>query len=135
VTELIASIVAKNSLLAFLAITVRQKNIYWTAKKKAKQVTSPKRNWRFSALQTHLWLIKLWFSASTFVVKIANFFYLHHVMQEYFRRNFEEVFKSLRHFLSNFPFTGKHVRNIVLYFQSTAQDRYSSYPFRSSWIL
>jgi hypothetical protein len=27
----------------------------------------------FSAPQTHLWLIKVWFSASTFVVKIATF--------------------------------------------------------------
>ena len=26
-------------------------------------------NWRFSAPQTHLWLIKHWFSADTFVVK------------------------------------------------------------------
>ncbi len=29
--------------------------------------------WRFSAPQTHLWSIKVWFSASTFVVKIAIF--------------------------------------------------------------
>ncbi|MFY7743751.1 MAG: hypothetical protein ACOVQR_13960, partial [Flavobacterium sp.] len=29
--------------------------------------------WRFSAPQTHLWLIKIWFPASTFVVKIATF--------------------------------------------------------------
>jgi hypothetical protein len=29
--------------------------------------------WQFSAPQTHLWLIKVWFSASTFVVKIATF--------------------------------------------------------------
>ncbi len=29
--------------------------------------------WRFSAPQTHLWLIKVWFSASTFVVKFATF--------------------------------------------------------------
>ncbi|PTS88253.1 hypothetical protein DBR27_23740 [Flavobacterium sp. HMWF030] len=29
--------------------------------------------WRFIAPQTHLWLIKVWFSASTFVVKIATF--------------------------------------------------------------
>jgi hypothetical protein len=28
---------------------------------------------RFSAPQTHLWLIKVWFSASTFVVKITTF--------------------------------------------------------------
>jgi hypothetical protein len=27
----------------------------------------------FSAPQTHLWLIKVWFTASTFVVKIATF--------------------------------------------------------------
>jgi hypothetical protein len=29
--------------------------------------------WRFSAPQTHLRLIKVWFSASTFVMKIATF--------------------------------------------------------------
>jgi hypothetical protein len=29
--------------------------------------------WRFSAQQKHLWLIKAWFSASTFVVNIATF--------------------------------------------------------------
>ncbi|HQW95312.1 MAG: hypothetical protein IPL13_18760 [Saprospiraceae bacterium] len=29
--------------------------------------------WRLSAPKTHLWLIKVWFSASTFVVKIATF--------------------------------------------------------------
>ncbi|WP_203227708.1 hypothetical protein, partial [Paenimyroides viscosum] len=29
--------------------------------------------WRFSGPKTHLWLIKVWFSASTFVVKIATF--------------------------------------------------------------
>jgi hypothetical protein len=29
--------------------------------------------WRFSAPQTHLWVIKHWFSALTFVVKIATF--------------------------------------------------------------
>jgi hypothetical protein len=29
--------------------------------------------WRFSVPQTHLWLIKVWFFASTFVVKIANY--------------------------------------------------------------
>jgi len=29
--------------------------------------------WRFNTPQTHLWFIKVWFSASTFVVKIATF--------------------------------------------------------------
>jgi hypothetical protein len=29
--------------------------------------------WRFRSPQTHLWVIKVWFSASTFVVKIATF--------------------------------------------------------------
>jgi hypothetical protein len=29
--------------------------------------------WRFRSPQTHLWLKKVWFSASTFVVKIATF--------------------------------------------------------------
>ena len=37
------------------------------------QVTRVWQKWRFSAPQTHLWLIKVWFSASTFVVKIATF--------------------------------------------------------------
>jgi hypothetical protein len=36
-------------------------------------VTRVWQKWRFSAPQTHLWLIKVWFSASTFVVKIAIF--------------------------------------------------------------
>jgi len=40
---------------------------------KKRLITAPTKNWRFSAPQTHLWLIKHWFSASTFVVKIANF--------------------------------------------------------------
>jgi len=31
-------------------------------------ITTPTKNWRFSTPQTHLWLIKHWFSASTFVV-------------------------------------------------------------------
>jgi hypothetical protein len=36
-------------------------------------VTRVWQKWRFSAPQTHLWLIKHWFSESTFVVKIATF--------------------------------------------------------------
>jgi hypothetical protein len=36
-------------------------------------VTRVWQKWRFSAPQTHLWLIKVWCSASTFVVKIATF--------------------------------------------------------------
>jgi hypothetical protein len=36
-------------------------------------VTRVWQKWRFSASQTHLWLIKVWFSASAFVVKIATF--------------------------------------------------------------
>jgi hypothetical protein len=36
-------------------------------------ITRVWQKWRFSAPQTHLWLIKHWFSASTFVVKIATF--------------------------------------------------------------
>jgi hypothetical protein len=36
-------------------------------------ITAVWQKWRFSAPQTHLWLIKVWFSASTFVVKIATF--------------------------------------------------------------
>lgn len=36
-------------------------------------LTAVWQKWRFSAPQTHLWLIKVRFSASTFVVKIATF--------------------------------------------------------------
>ena len=41
--------------------------------KKALHITRVWQKWRFSATQTHLWLIKVCFSASTFVVKIATF--------------------------------------------------------------
>jgi hypothetical protein len=36
-------------------------------------ITRVWQKWRFSAPQTHLWLVKVWFSASKFVVKIATF--------------------------------------------------------------
>jgi pyrroloquinoline quinone (PQQ) biosynthesis protein C len=36
-------------------------------------VTRVWQKWRLSAPQTHLWLIKHWFSALTFVVKVATF--------------------------------------------------------------
>jgi len=36
-------------------------------------ITGVWQKWRFSTPQTHLWLIKVWFSASIFVVKIATF--------------------------------------------------------------
>jgi len=39
----------------------------------AQPLTGVWQKWRFSAPQTHLWFIKVWFSASTFVVKIATF--------------------------------------------------------------
>jgi hypothetical protein len=42
-------------------------------KKEGQLVTRVWQKWRFSAPQTVLWLIKVWFSASTFVVKIATF--------------------------------------------------------------
>jgi len=49
----------------------------WTDKPRQKKnnegITGVWQNWRFSAPQTHLWLFKVWFSASTFVVKIATF--------------------------------------------------------------
>jgi hypothetical protein len=35
-------------------------------------ITGVWQKWRLSTPQTHLWLIKHWFSASTFVVKIAT---------------------------------------------------------------
>ena len=37
------------------------------------RITRVWQKWRFSAPQTHLWLIKVWFSASIFVVKIRHF--------------------------------------------------------------
>jgi len=37
------------------------------------QITGVWQKWRFSAPQIVLWLIKVWFSASTFVMKIATF--------------------------------------------------------------
>jgi hypothetical protein len=42
-------------------------------KKTTKAITAPTQKAGFSAPQTHLWLIKVWFSVSTFVVKIATF--------------------------------------------------------------
>jgi len=53
--------------------TTRQWTDNQQPRKKGEGITAPTKNWRFSAPQTHLWLIKVWFSASTFVVKIANF--------------------------------------------------------------
>jgi hypothetical protein len=48
----------------------------WTTEQRQtehQQLTAVWQKWRFCAPQTHLWLIKVWFSASTFVVKIATF--------------------------------------------------------------
>jgi hypothetical protein len=42
-------------------------------RKKGERITRVWQKWRFSAPQIHLWLIKVLFSASTFVVKIATF--------------------------------------------------------------
>jgi len=53
-----------------------KRNIYiglQTRWKEGQLITGAWQKWRFSAPQTHLWLIKHWFSASTFVVKIAAF--------------------------------------------------------------
>ena len=47
--------------------------------------------WRFSAPQTHLWLIKHWFSASTFVVKIATFAKPETVMRQLKRRQHRQL--------------------------------------------
>jgi hypothetical protein len=44
--------------------------IQWT---EGQLVTRVWQKWRFCAPQTHSWLIKVWFSASTYVVKIATF--------------------------------------------------------------
>jgi len=51
--------------------------------KKNERPTRVWQKWRFSAPQTVLWLIKLWFSASTFVVKIATFAKLQTVSRNY----------------------------------------------------
>jgi hypothetical protein len=40
---------------------------------KGQQATWVWQKWRFSAPHQHLWSIKVWFSASTFVVKISTF--------------------------------------------------------------
>jgi len=37
------------------------------------RITRVWQKWWFSAPQLHLWLIKHWFSASTFVLKITTF--------------------------------------------------------------
>ncbi len=41
--------------------------------KKARRHNMAWQKWRFSASQTHFWLIKRLFSASTFVVSVATF--------------------------------------------------------------
>jgi hypothetical protein len=46
---------------------------YCNEEKYNEPLTRVWQKWRFSIPQTHLWLIKVWFSASTFMVKIANF--------------------------------------------------------------
>jgi len=64
----------KNSKIATSQRTTTQQ---WRGKqrprKKNEGITGVWQKWRFSAPQTHLWLIKVWFSASTFVMKIATF--------------------------------------------------------------
>ena len=54
------------------------------------------KKWRFSAPHIHLWLIKVWFSASAFVVKIATLTKLENVgdnaiCQYVFARNNAEI--------------------------------------------
>jgi hypothetical protein len=51
--------------------------------------------WRFSAPQTHLWLIKVWFSASTFVVKIATFAKPETVGSNYLQNVKKETIKTI----------------------------------------
>jgi len=53
--------------------TDRQRTDQQRQKKNNEGITRVWQKWRFSAPQAHLWLIKHWFSASTFVVKIATF--------------------------------------------------------------
>jgi hypothetical protein len=47
--------------------------VYKLGGQERQHLTGVWQKWRFSSPQTHLWLIKVWFSASTFVVKIATF--------------------------------------------------------------
>ena len=54
-------------------------------------LTAVWQKWRFSAPQTHLWLIKVRFSASTFVVKIATFAKPQTVIYPYSLLNFFKV--------------------------------------------
>jgi hypothetical protein len=68
-------------LQALVSLYYEGRRIYFGATKACKHNQTEKKlvltrvwqKWRFSAPQTHLWLIKVWFSASTFVVKIATF--------------------------------------------------------------
>jgi hypothetical protein len=56
----------------------------WTYKKRPRKknegITRVWQKWRLSAPQTHLWLIKVWFSASTLVVKIATLAFYEHLL-------------------------------------------------------
>jgi hypothetical protein len=57
------------------------------ATKKHERITGVWQKWRFSAPQTVWWLIKVWFSASTFVVKIATFAKRQTVMGKFKKRH------------------------------------------------
>jgi hypothetical protein len=50
-------------------------------------ITRVWQKWRFRAPQTHLWLIKVWFSASTFLVQIATFAKPENVMGKFKTKN------------------------------------------------
>ena len=56
-----------------LVAKLNKDNGFRHGRQERQPVTRVWQKWRFSAPQTHLWLIKVWFSASTFVVKIATF--------------------------------------------------------------
>lgn len=55
---------------------------HWLTVRRAADTTGWQK-WRPSAPQTNLWLIKVWFSASTFVVKVAAFAKRQNVMPDY----------------------------------------------------
>jgi hypothetical protein len=67
-------------------------------------ITRVWQKWRFRAPQTHLWLIKVWFSASTFLVQIATFAKPENVVRHYkekHRNNEKDKIRNINVDLSN----------------------------------
>ncbi len=58
-----------NEIQGILSINLTQRKI----RRESITITKATKNWQFSAPQTHFWLMKHWFFATPFVVKIATF--------------------------------------------------------------